>query len=316
MEKLRMETETATLKDVLELEAPPDPKPLMEEMLEELRNRDAFERLIPMLGTPTRQKDTYMVGGDVARGLKALDEKIEKLRQDIFQRDGALPKELIRTMQVVTRQGSSAQVRLGAADSYTIASQVPTATLEHIRSVADAMGFAVVPWEYLHEDYRKLRGADAAVDFADSMAPGFTSFVLAPVGAYDVMRRVRAKDDLPVYFANGNATMMALEMATPVLRLMWGTIEDLGKKTELLEETVKKHAAQINLIEQRAAEERAANARRELAARAFRAQDPLIFAVPRGVDVRTASGRAVIGPCWGDRMEVAVFEACGLKVRR
>jgi hypothetical protein len=43
-------------------------------------------------------------------------------------------------------------------------------------------------------------------------------------------------------------------------------------------------------------------------------RDPLMFAVPDGVDPSTDNGWAILGPCWGPDFDEIVFTAIGRKI--
>lgn len=302
--------ETAMISDVIE-STTPESSPLVDTMLEEYTRQQRLQtafRATESEGTPLRRGDRLL-----AEALSC-EESLTARRREAYARDQKLPAELLRTMLIELDRAGNGRVWFDREDGLTRAAGSPRATLAHLRDVATRLGFILVPFGFLSDDYLKLDGAEEAVQFNDTMSEECAVYVLAPVSAYDVGKRVRAQADQSVFFDENDPVMLSLEMTVPTLRALWGGQQALTDRVGAVETAVTSLASRLDAAEKRAAAERAS--RLELEARSLRRQDPLVFAVPRNTDVRTDEANAVLGPCWGERVELAVFEALGLRRKR
>ena len=215
----------------------------------------------------------------------------------------SLPSDLTKTQDVIS-----------------LAAQSPKVSLKEVRPLADKLGFAVLPFEYLadesweEETYEKQRSIQA---FSE-LKPWFNIYVMTPLDFYSVQKHVKSKEDLPIYSPSFAAqSFMAISMAIPMFRSMRGDIEQLAQNDRRLAnqlQSVNEEIKNLKLrvddlakaIDQQTREAAAARVReKELIQRLeeyearFVPLDPMMLAIPKDISIRDAKGHCIVGPFWG-----------------
>jgi len=263
------------------------------------------------------------------RGLqKRLSTNFNNLRADILLDKHSLPGTLWSD---------------DGRDTLTKASKTPRIDLSEARAISDKLGFIITPFEYLDPRSYKDESKDTkrAIKAFDSRLSGYyNTYVIAPIHHYNIERHVRATSDLEIY-AGGSCeqAFMAINMAVPVFRSIFLSLDQLKNQAEKTAERVNENTAAINsnaqeiknlarrvndlqrqVQEQREREiieaARQERLRQELetlrSQNRFWAYEPMMLGVPRNATIKD-DVPAIVGPCWGPDFEDIVVAALGLK---
>jgi hypothetical protein len=191
---------------------------------------------------------------------------------------------------------------------------LPMTTTDRARTLADRIGFAIMPWAYLtkamHPDYDVARTIDKLRESKLAI------WVMAPVLGYSLEKHLAHDQDLPVHVPEDvGQAFMALNMSIPVFRAMQrqlddlrGKIRDYDDRMSSLHVEIKALTSRVNDMAAHAARERARQ--REEAQESKRRQeeilswyrsgsDPLVLALPPGKTILDETP-AFIGPSWGE----------------
>lgn len=215
-------------------------------------------------------------------------------------------------------------------DVLTMVARSPKIPLAGMRDLVDKLGFLIMPFEYLDSRSYEREGATVQASirsFYGLLSPWFNIYAVAPVAYYDVNRHVKAELDKPIYASSmvGQA-FMAVSMMLPMFRSMLGNVDQLRKESDAMAKQLAHMQTELKNLSLRVGElekqlarqqqealEREASTRkqiREMAAaeRAFMAYEPMLLALPKGVNDNTP---AIVGPCWGPDFEDVVVKALG-----
>jgi outer membrane murein-binding lipoprotein Lpp len=192
---------------------------------------------------------------------------------------------------------------------------LPMTTTAHARTLADRIGFAVMPWHYLSDqmhpsDYETRRRIDVLNEQSLEL------WVMAPVVGYSLKKHLESDDDLPVHVPEDvSQAFMALSMSIPVFRAMQHQLDELRNHVRDYYDRVQNLAAEVKALTTRV-DDMAAHAARERARQRAEANevkrrqeeiltwyrghsDPLVLILPPGKTIRDDTP-AFIGPCWGE----------------
>jgi DNA repair exonuclease SbcCD ATPase subunit len=215
----------------------------------------------------------------------------------------------------------------------TIISDSPKLDLAEVRRVADLLGFVVIPTDYLDrrsytqenfEMQRKIEG------FIEVTSKHFKPYVLCPIQYYSIENHVKSKNDDSIYAPTSSMqAFMAISFSVPLFRTMLNEMSEMKEKIKSIDKDLSKVeraladlatrveqlAAQVEMQQKAIIEQRARQARleKELAeARAFRAIDPMLIAIPRKKTIHDDTW-ALVGPCWGPDMPDIISIAYDLR---
>ena len=190
----------------------------------------------------------------------------------------------------------------------------------------DALGFALVPYDYLHPDAFKddAWAASGVRGFNSALKPvGYKVYILVPPHYYSPRAHLRAKDtDQPIYGGGTTApTLSAVATMIPLLRHMQDQVDTLGSRLNGIDRKVGSLEARVTEVEHRGAalDREALRAARERAVmqaeltalkeRELRAWEPMALAY--WGDPLDGKGAALVGPCWGPDFHKAILPALG-----
>ncbi len=259
---------------------------------------------------------TLQKGGEIQTIIDRETKAINDLRRVRLIEDGTLCE---RFMLPPLSRSEGEWNRGHSCDNYGDLARSPKVTTRAIRELCDALGFVVIPYDYLNrQSYAHevdfVRGHIER--FGDIV--GFQAFVLCPFQYYSIIRHVQADDaSKPIYAGRHSQAFMAASMMVPAIRAMNLKIDalrlrvdEIGMSLEELRKTVERQQRDAALAQ--AADKELRRRLEEVEARLFSAQDPMMFALPVGMDL-FSDGLAFVGPCWGpDFMEI-VLTAIGMK---
>lgn len=192
--------------------------------------------------------------------------------------------------------------------------EMPRMSLSNMRKVADALGFVLIPFDYLDaRSYEKETDAKKKTieRFHADLGAWFDLYAIAPLGHYSLERHVASSSELGLRVPNKyEQAFMALDMVMPILR----EVKALGKRVEKHEKVLTETVSRLNKLEQRIEQERIERIAAETAARnrAFTFNDPMMFALPKGSSLEN-DGTALIGPAWGPDLEDILLTAFGFE---
>lgn len=235
-------------------------------------------------------------------------------RRRIADKAGALPEALWVKDEPLTRFARS-----------------PRVMVSDMRSLADAFGFVILPWEYFTRGDKATSAMSESIDeFVDEaeVDDRFIPYVLCPVTYYSLEQHVKASDDLPIYPGPFGQAFMGINMSIPMFRQLArrvGDLESSSRKTDVRLDSVEtelknlaRRLGEIQRAEERrqreavAAREVAAIAARVAAVQRFIPYDPMLLAIPSDKDIHSDTV-AVVGPCWGPDFDDIVAVARGYK---
>ena len=254
-----------------------------------------------------------------------MSEHLEDMRHDIFSENGSLPTKLIYPDR---------------ADPLSLAAVSPRLGLKDARSVADKLGFLILPFDFVKESiYTDDPAYPAISGFADNVPEGYDAYVLGPVDIYDVHKHLESTIDSTIYAAESiQQAFTAINLVMPLFRVhqaqlqqhesqirqQQGDLNRLQSEFKNLMARVDQLAVQFELqqkrrlIEQAKEQERAKDRARALEARVRRLErvsaiEPLLLAIPEETDLIEGDGECIVGPCWGPDFDDIVFQIVGLK---
>jgi hypothetical protein len=314
--------------DVVKTVKAPEFKPLMDEMLEDLKVRDTINDLIHTRGL---NFNTMKPTDSLVQEAICIEEKLEKVRNEtFFNYGGNLPQSIMRTIEL--NQISNGKVlgvnNLFAEDTFAMASKLQKSTTQELRRIADKLGFIIVPFTYVTNPIITMAEnkdlINPVLEFNESMCNTFDIFILGPISIYDMSKHISSKGDKILYWDLSNPTISAVEMILPALRELSKRVSTIEEKVNSLEESVGQMTTQLENLERQIAEnklaiaqeakENAALSKRltDIKAQSFSRRDPLVFAVPKETNIREDNTFAILGPCWGEDFEDIVLESLGL----
>jgi len=221
-------------------------------------------------------------------------------------------------------------------DVWGCLSRTPKANASSIRDLCDALGFIIIPFEYLDQrSYANERSDMQRRIQRFAAIEGFQAYVLCPVAHYSLDRHVRSKDpNLQMYVGRHTQAFMAAQMTIPSLRTIIVDLEavkaqikgfdarmesaeqNMQMLARLLQELQNQVQEQQRQIALQRAREKALRAQvAALEASQFMALEPMMFIMRKGTNMTTGSETAFVGPCWGPDFEDIVFTAIGLAKR-
>lgn len=288
-----------------------------------------------ILDNVTSLRGTYSIQPDESAALSKMFDRISgnlrKQRAEILVVDAELPPDLVKMNN--------------ANDLLSKASGSPKASLQSLRDVAEKIGFPIFPDEYLddrsitHESYELQQ----AVREFRGLKEWFDIYVIGPISHYSVRKHVEAPEDKPLFAPTAlSQALLALSLSIPMFRTLFADMKgmkqdmrnlqnDMDARHKRTEQELQNLAGRVSMLEAevarakreeaiRRAEEAARKKREEELARIraleearWTREEPLMFAVPKGTDVRTGKGFAILGPCWGPDFDDLVFTALGIK---
>jgi hypothetical protein len=313
----------ANMHDIIELQDAPAETPLLDDLLDNLKTKDTITSLMRKVGADRLQKGDLLL-----KAVETVEEALESSRQEtFFARGGNLPKLIEQTILMTESRTRGIFVDLSHEDALTFASRCPKGSLANLRAIADTLGFVLVPLEYVHDDIidmaKPRKGANPARDFEEEMHDAFDLFVLGPLSIYDINKHITSDNDKIIYWDLTNDRIGAVEMVLPALKALNLRLDEVEKKVGQVETQIGHMSDQLAALETQIAEDRKrvamenaslADRVRALEARQFARRDPLLFAVPKGTNIRTDNAFAVIGPCWGDDIPSTVFRSLGIEI--
>lgn len=266
-----------------------------------------------------REAATYREGQMLEEMLQRTKDKVVEGAVKFFFKTDYLPDEIKGVHETISR-----------------ITDTPMIELKDVRRLADALSFAVIPFDYLDE--RSYQGEEWSIQsaikgFAQSLSPWYHIYVLAPVAYYDVYKHVEADEDMDIYAGTQVASsFMTISMTTPMFRTIFAQIENLREQVRDTKRRVSAAENEIGNIVRRLqdlaalaerqqqeiimAKVREENMRQELAelrARAaFMAYEPMMLAIPKGQRIND-DVKALVGPCWGPDFADIVVTALGFE---
>lgn len=215
-------------------------------------------------------------------------------------------------------------------------SQTPKTTTASIRELCDALGFIIIPMDYL--DPRSYKDEDRSVREQITLfakLDGLQAYVLCPIAHYSMDRHVHAQDpNLPIYAGRHQQTFMSVQMAIPALRTIVVDLEAMKSQMKGIESRMQSAENNMQMLarllqdvqrqvqeqQRQIALERADRAVRDkirrLEVTRFSALEPMAFTVREDADILTGSELAFVGPCWGPDFEEIVFTALRLAKKK
>lgn len=199
----------------------------------------------------------------------------------------------------------------------------PRTTTADARTIADRVGFLVMPFEYLSGKYAPPYSQQNDIE----KLTDFSLYVMAPISAYSLAKHIAGKD-APIHVPEDAAqAFLALSMSVPVFRAMQRQLEELREhvrdyreRVHALEGDVASLKARMDDLTTQVARQRAEQAavkvEQERQTQAIRnwmlsASDPLILALPEGKTIRDDC-LAIVGPAWGE-LPMEIVKILGLK---
>jgi len=258
--------------------------------------------------------------------------KEQEVLTDISSRMGV---DLLKARgEIVAATGNLPESLRSSNDLASKAAKSPKVSVPELASVAEKLGFLMIPMEYLDprsykdESYEMQR---AITDFPKIEEIGFQPYVVCPIGYYNLSQHIEAESDLPIRAPSmANQAFMALSMSVPMFRSMREDTREVSHRVDRMEKRVSRveaeieglsrrlneiaaqvQAQQIALIRQR---EETAEALRRRESSTWIAWEPFCFAIPGDKTIFDATW-AVAGPCWGPDFDAMVTEALGLRVQ-
>jgi hypothetical protein len=316
--------------DVVPITEGPEFEPLTDELLEAMETRELVGKVTKVLEKKRSAKVEFRPGDVLYEALQEAEHLYHAERRDIFKQNGGnLPPSVLYASGLGEKDGRIGLVS-NHEDGLALAAQSPKTTLDELRGIADRMGFSLFPVGVVAQDVLHMadeeNGENAVDGFVKGLGKGFDFYVLGPVSIYDIERHVKSKEEATIYWGSKNDGLGAIDMVVPVLQMMDSRIEGIEGKVGGVQKRVDSLSSRLSSLEKTVAEERRQAAlerereRQEEQERleairraAFARRDPLIFAVPKGSDIRAGASFAVIGPCWGDDFDDIVFETLGLE---
>lgn len=265
---------------------------------------------------------------------------VQKIRHEVFAAHGYLP-------EVLEKHGGYDQkleVRT-VCDSIYRMSATPKALLADMRTLADDLGFVIIPLQYLspasgmeaHEIARLVKSFKAGADELQMQV-----FVLTPVDFYGIEQHAKsANPNLPFYMGKQSAHMMIGRAVASMFRSLYarmgqiendsaqlaarlGGLEKYAQATQSRVERVESRVLDLERASYRAQREQqrleADNARlrsemgelrtsfERMSHLASMIDDPMVFAIKHGESLTDGTGLAYIGPCWGPDFDLAIAQ--------
>ena len=200
----------------------------------------------------------------------------------------------------------------------------PKSTTVHARKLADRIGFLIMPYAYLHDNFAPGYSERQEIEL---LGKYFDLYVMAPICAYSLDRHIKSEEDLPIHVPqDASQAFMALSMSVPVFRSMQRQLSDMRDhirdyhdKINNLSKDVKALKNRVNeltdqVIEARA--ERAQTKEREKATETlsnwmYKNPDPLVLGLGSTKTIHDKC-LVMVGPAWGE-LPASVIELLDLK---
>ncbi len=243
-------------------------------------------------------------------------------------------------------------LQLDKNDPLSLAAKSPRIELDELRKTAETLDFVLIPFEYMRSEAYELENDSVKIvikNFDKEMSRIGSVYALCPTNCYDVFKHVFSTKNMPIFGSAKNHFLQAITAMLPMHRIAFSAIAELQKQynelkggTESLQKTL---TTQINLMSQefsrrideiasqnrlRSAEQihqQKANSSQNNQQAAFNLQkladsvkgfasssyEPLMFMIPKDVDVISGNATCVVGPAWGPDFDDIVFTIFGLK---
>jgi hypothetical protein len=248
-------------------------------------------------------------------------------RIDFFYKMGTLPSDL----------------QLDKNDPLSLASKSPRIDLKELRETAETLDFVLIPFEYMTKaayEGESKSTKNSIEKFNEEMSRIGSVYTLCPSNCYDLYKHVLAKKDLPVFSSSKNQFLQAVTTLVPIHRVTFSAINALQEKTEKIATTFETQMNSMskeftNRIDEITSQNRLRLAeriqQRELNSqvntkkagqelqklaeqiKVFIPADPLMFMVPKDINILSDNASCVVGPCWGPDFDDIVFSILGFK---
>lgn len=257
-------------------------------------------------------------------------------RIDFFYKMGTLPTDL----------------QLDKNDPLSLAAKSPRIELHELRKTAETLDFVLIPFEYMRSEAYESEAnniKNAINKFDQEMSRIGSVYALCPTNCYDVFKHVFAKKDKPIFGSPKNHYLQAITSMLPIHRVAFAAIAELQKQfdklkggTESLAQTFADQMDAISHEFSRRIDEVASQNRLRVAERIQRREsnaslsneqatlnlqqlassikgftsgvfEPLMFMVPRDVDIASGNANCIVGPAWGPDFDDIAFTIFGLK---
>jgi hypothetical protein len=228
---------------------------------------------------PTVDRD---VVEEAVRGKKVPQEDMEDIRKEIFLEYGQVPND-------------------DSDDDLSLLSRTPLAPMPRLGELAQDMGFLIMPFKYLSDDY--LPFSDLPEHFESvCFNYGLDVHVMCPPDAYDIKSHIQQEQfGDPLFIPREHrAAFQGVQFQMPLLSEMMDRIGELEETVEKIEQRVDNIEAVLEAMEdrlERFGPSRSTNTGFH-SSPSVDITDPLMLAIP---DENGFQGhRALVGPCWGE----------------
>lgn len=274
--------------------------------------------------------------------IEALADKRDTMRGALFAKHGALPPSLHDGLDWEVSPTQAKAWR--EPDFLSKAQQTPQVSMKSVIRLADRLGFMVMPFDYLDrrvvtdDEFATPETQDQITAFQDKLGEWFDFYVVCPPSFYSMRQHIEAATELPLIApSTARQAFMAIDVSVSMFRTMMNDIKALrnrqdGQEERLrrLDDDVKNLARKVDSLQQQVDDQQAAIMRQRLEAQAQRAQiakfanlererrlrieEPMMLAVPKGLEVTSAAAWALVGPCWGPDFDDVIAAGLELEV--
>ena len=233
-------------------------------------------------------------------------------------------------------------------DPLSLAAMSPRIELGELRKTAETLDFVLIPFEFMRSEAYESEAENiknSIKKFDQEMSRIGSVYALCPTNCYDVFKHVFAKDNKPIFGSPKNHFLQAITAMLPIHRVAFAAIAELQKQVKGTKSLAQTLTAQMDSISQefsRRIDEVASQNRLRVAERIQRREsnaslsteqatsnlqqlassikgfasgafEPLMFMVPRDVDVASGNASCIVGPAWGPDFDDIAFTIFGLK---
>jgi hypothetical protein len=190
---------------------------------------------------------------------------------------------------------------------------IPMVHGRQLRALVNKLGLAIMPESYVNASVRSgdsdATRADVA-KFKQMLGTTNDFYIVAPMEAIDPAKMIDDDVDRPVYVApSERATYRSMFMMVPMFRSLVRRVNRLEERVATVEEGVREVKRELWRMAAERATTRMQNEARE--AMWSLSRDPMIIAVPKGVDPSLAEF-VLAGPAWGPEFGVDELRALGI----
>jgi len=284
-------------------------------------------------------KDHKLEGDFTSSNEKLLEQSIKRInerRKEYFFRNYKLHKDILESVTSFSLSWTDKNLEIRKSrDILSKLSETPTIQIGDIKSLADKLDMIVFPFEYIDKNSYDSEGYEkrhSIQRFYRELKDDFDLVVLAPINHYSLTSHAKAEDaNKGIYAGKHSMIFTSVLMNIPMFRSILNDLEDLRENVESLSGTISNvqqnmemMQQQINNLQKQLDQQRERQLQiemkqeneiksmsKKLSDLTFRVTDPVIFAIPKGLDINDMNidnGNAFVGPVWGPDFDgVALF---------